>query len=247
MKNILFALAVLCFAISSCKNNEPESIPMPPATAAICEPPSYQGKMKVAVIIYDGVEVVDMNGPIDVFTKANYIKDHYYVYTVAAKDTIIYTENCNTAIIPRYTFKNCPSPDIVILPGVANAEKILADSSFNNAIVPWIKEMAADPEKDIMSVCTGGVLLGKTGLLDNKTATTHYLALDLMKTLYPKVNVVGGVRFVDAGKIITTAGITSGIDGALHLVEKYEGKVTADSVAHLLVYNRDCPMRGPSN
>jgi transcriptional regulator GlxA family with amidase domain len=251
MKNFLFALSVLCIAFTSCQPADTKQPATEPAQAndkTPCDSVDYSKRTKVAVIIYDGVEVVDMNGPIDVFTKANYeVPGYYYVYTVAAKAGTVYTEACNTAITPRYTFNNCPSPDIVVLPGVADAQKILADPSFNNDILPWLKQMGADTNKIIMSVCTGGILLGKTGLLDGKKATTHYLALDLMKQLYPSIDTVGGVRFVDDGKIITTAGITSGIDGALHLVERINGKDVAKSAAEVMVYNRYCPMNEPSN
>ncbi len=247
MKTPLHVLYLCCilFAVSSCVQRKPEPIQPEPITASELCGPSYAGKMKIAVIIYNGVEVLDMNGPIDVFTKANYIRDHYYVYTVAAKDTMIFTENCNTAIKPRYTFANCPFPDIVVLPGAPmnTINELLADSNFNNKVLKWVKDYGADTNNKVMSVCTGGILLGKTGLLNGRTATTHYLALQDMQQLYPKVNVIGGVRFVEDANTITTAGITSGIDGALHLVEKYDGKEMADSAAHIMVYNRDCPMR----
>ncbi len=221
---------------------------MLPPTASLttrCESPSWAGKLKVAVVVYNGVEVLDVNAPIDVFTKAGYIRDHYYIYTVAAKDTFVFTEHCNTILLPRYTFKNCPSPDIVVVPGCDpdRLDELLKDTAFNNRVLAWVKQMGENHEKEIIAVCTGGMLLAKTGLLDNKTATTHYMALEAMQHDFPKVRVVSGVRFTDTLNLVTTGGVTSGLDGALHLIEKYEGKAVADSVANILVYNRNCPMR----
>jgi transcriptional regulator GlxA family with amidase domain len=244
-------LLLLCALVCSCKTKGSSDTTTPPILSkpVKCESPNWAGKLKVAVVIYNGVEVVDMNGPIDVFTKTNYIRNHYFVYTVAAKDTLVYTENCYTALMPRYTIYNCPSPDIVVLPGCPPAvlDNLLGNAAFDSTVLNWVKALGADKEKVVMAVCTGGILLAKTGLLDGKEATTHYLALAQMKSLFPKVNVIGGVRYADTLNLITTAGITSGIDGALHLVEKYEGKEIADSVAHILVYNRQCPMRGAAN
>lgn len=245
MKYFIFLTFLLSIAICSCKSgNEDKLEYIPPTTkpAAYCEVPNYDGKMKVAVIIYNGVEVVDMNGPIDVFTKANYVKNHYYIYTVAATEDMVYTENNTTAIKPCYSLDKAPSPDIVVLPGCNNVSDVLKDTTFRNHILPWVKKMGSDPEKDVMGVCTGAILLAETGLLEYRKATTHYLALATLRK-YPHIDVKEGVRFVDTLNLVTTAGITSGMDGALHLVEKYDGKVIADSAAHIMVYNRTCPMR----
>lgn len=251
MRYLVCLSAFACLLLASCKNEQQKQAPERPATSRpiLCESTNYAGKKKVAIVIYDGVEVVDMNGPIDVFIKTNRLSDHYYVYTVAAKDTLVYSEKCATAILPKYTIYNCPTPDIVVLPGCPPdvVDELLQDTTFNSTVLNWIKKLGADSSREIMSVCTGGILLGKTGLLDYRQATTHYLALQEMQQLYPKIKVIGGVRFADDKNTISTAGITSGIDGALHLVEKYEGKTIADSVAHIMVYNRSCPMRDPSN
>ncbi|MBN9298846.1 MAG: DJ-1/PfpI family protein [Filimonas sp.] len=251
MRYLLTWLSFGCLLFASCngKQQQPTGRDTTASRPILCESTNYTGKVKIAIVIYDGVEVVDMNGPIDVFTKTNRIADHYYVYTVAAKDTLIYSEKCATALLPKYTIYNCPTPDIVVLPGCPPdvVSQLLSDSTFSQTILTWIKKLGTDTTKEIMSVCTGGILLGKTGLLDYRQATTHYLALQEMQQMYPKIKVIGGVRFVDDKNTISTAGITSGIDGALHIVEKYEGKTVADSVAHIMVYNRSCPMRDPSN
>ena len=247
MKYLCTSFCLAYLFLISCDNKGAEvKTDDKPNKAFICRGADYVGKLKVAVVIYNGIEVVDMSGPIDVFTKTNRIHDRYYVYTVAATDSIVYTEKCTLSLIPQYSIRDCPQPDIVVLPGCPPdvEEALLADTTFANTVLAWIKKLGGDSSIEVMSVCTGGVLLGKTGLLDGRTATTHYLALEQMQQLYPKIHVVGGVRFVDDKNTISTAGITSGIDGALHLIEKNEGKVVADSVAHIMVYNRDCPMRG---
>lgn len=246
-KTFIFSLFIsfcLLLGFYSCKK-KPAQIPVDLKQQTVLCGPDYVGKMKVAVVVYNGVEVVDMNGPIDVFTKTNRIRNHYYVYTVAADDTLVQSEQCAVAIKPRYNLRNCPRPDIVIIPGCPPdvVTQLLADTAFGRKVLGWVTELGKDPEKEIMAVCTGVLLLGKTGLLDGRKATTHYLALDELAQLYPAVQVVRNVRFAEDRNTVTTAGITSGIDGALHLVEKYEGKAVADSVAHIMVYNRSCPMR----
>jgi transcriptional regulator GlxA family with amidase domain len=250
MRNIFYLLLLACSTLYSCKTNDEERIkhiPPPSFPPNLCTSPDYVGKMKVAVIVYNGVEVVDMNGPIDVFTKANYVHNHYYIYTVAATPEMVYTENGTTCVKPCYSFATAPSPDIVVLPGCNNVSAMLEDTTFRTSILPWVTKMGSNPEKDVMGVCTGAILLAETGLLANKKATTHYLALEILRTRNPTIDVKENVRFVDTLNFVTTAGITSGIDGALHLVEKYDGKVVADSAAHIMVYNRNCPMREPAN
>ncbi|PZF73708.1 DJ-1/PfpI family protein [Taibaiella soli] len=250
MKNTLSVLLLCAMALMACNGNSDQANAKDPSAGkrTPCDTASYEGKKRVAIIIYDGVEVVDMNGPIDVFLKTNYVVDKYYVYTVAADRSTVYTEDCVTAIQPRFTFDDCPKPDVVVLPGAPmnTIEGLLKDSTFSRTALNWVKKQATDSSVKIMSVCTGGILLGKTGLLNGKTATTHYLALSDMQQMYPQVNVVGGVRYVPAGNIVTTAGITSGIDGALYLVTQFEGQTVADSVAHIMVYNPTCPMRAPN-
>lgn len=192
-------------------------------------------QINVAVLVYNGVEPIDMNGPIDVFLKANaYNNNRYQVYTVAATMDTIGGESKIVTMTPQYDISNCPDPDLIVIPGIINEE-------VDTALISWIKEMG-DKGKTVMSVCIGLYILAQTGLLSGKHATTHYLAINSVHTQYPDIKLVKNVRFVEDGNIVSTGGITSGIDGALHMVEKYDGAVVAQQTADVMVYNRDTPL-----
>jgi transcriptional regulator GlxA family with amidase domain len=191
--------------------------------------------IKVAVLTYNGVEVVDMNGPIDVFLKANRYNDNKYeVYTVAATMDPIHSECEVVTITPRYDIYNCPEPDLIVIPGIIKLE-------VDPAMIGWIKQMG-DKGKKIMSVCIGLYTLAKTGLLSGRRATTHYLAMNAMHEQYPDIHLVKNVRVVKDGNFISTGGITSGIDGALYIVAENDGEVIAQQTADVLIYNRDAPL-----
>ncbi|MCW3110171.1 MAG: transcriptional regulator, AraC family [Segetibacter sp.] len=196
--------------------------------------------MNVAVIIYKGIELVDMNGPIDVFLHANsFNNSRYHVYTVAASPAAIHSEWKVVTITPEYTLDNCPDPDIIVVPGTLNDKG--SPNVADTVIVNWVKQMA-DSKKIILSVCIGLYTLAKSGILSCRKATTHYLSINYIHTNYPDIDLVKNVRFVEDGNIISTGGITSGIDGALHLIEKYDGATVAQQVADIMVYNRSSPL-----
>jgi transcriptional regulator GlxA family with amidase domain len=180
--------------------------------------------MNIAILIYNAVELVDMNGPVDVFLHANrHNNGRYNVYTVAETDAIVMSEGNVVSINPAYTIHNCPQPDLVVIPG------LISDTyEASDAIVDWVR--------------VGIYTLAKTGLLNGKNATTHYLSVKDIEDKYPAIRMVRNVRFVEDGNYITTGGITSGIDGALHLVEKYDNPVVAQQVADIMIYNRDTPL-----
>ena len=202
---------------------------------------SKKKKMNVAILTYPDVEMVDMNGPLDTFVKANRYTDSFYnVYTVAETSDAIKSELGVVTITPSYSINNCPNPDIVVIPGAVDAEG--SHELGSPALVNWIKKQGENKSTVIMSVCIGAYILAQTGLLDGKKATTHYMALEDMQKEYPKTTFIKNVRFVEDGNIVTAGGITSGIDGALHLIEKFNGPAIAQHVADIMVYNRDAPL-----
>lgn len=200
--------------------------------------------VNVAVLIYPGVELIDMNGPVDVFLKANrFIQKKYEVFTVSEVAEDVESEGSAVLIKPEYTLSNCPQPDVIVIPGQImppGSSTTFGESS--DALIAWIQDQAKHPGITIMSVCVGAYILAKTGLLDNKKATTHYQAIGRIQELYPIIEFIKNVRFVPDGNIITTGGVTSGIDGALYLVEKMDGAHIASRVADTLVYNREAPL-----
>jgi transcriptional regulator GlxA family with amidase domain len=171
----------------------------------------------VAILIFDGVELLDFTGPAEVFAVAGEGK-LFRVFTVAEKADPIRTMGGIT-VKPEFALKDAPKADILVIPGggMRNVGKPGRD---------WIRRAAKDAEVT-MSVCMGAFLLADAGLLDGVEATTHHWGIDDLKKSAPNCKVVKDRRFVDAGKVLTTAGVTAGIDGALHLVERFHGKDAA--------------------
>ncbi len=183
-------------------------------------------RKKVAILIFPGVQIVDYTGPYEVLGQAG-----YEVFTVAASAEPI-TTNMGMTVTPAYTFQNAPKPDVIVLPGGAVDDEI--DKS--HPAIRWILETS--PQTDYtLSVCNGAFWLANAGLLEGKEATTYYGLIELLREKFPNVTVVNNKRYCDNGRIITTAGLSSGIDGALHVVEKLDGLAKAKSVAYNMEYN----------
>ena len=185
-----------------------------------------QQKQNVAILIFDGVQIIDYTGPYEVLGGMG--KRH--VYTVAERAEAI-TTNMGMRVIPNYTFENQPKPDIIIVPGGG------VDAHLENQkVIGWLRE-SAKGARYVMSVCNGAFFLAKAGFLDGLEATTTAGLLDKLAAMAPKTRVVRDKRFVDNGKIITTAGLSAGIDGALHLIEKLDGAGWAQMSAYGIEYD----------
>ena len=178
----------------------------------------------VAILVFDGVEIIDYSGPWEVFGQAGFT-----VHTVSEKSDPIRT-TFGQRVIPDFTLDNCPKADILLIPG-GNVDDQLASAN----VIHWIQARSQDAQH-VMSVCTGAFLLAKAGLLDGRSATTFHRSIDELARSAPKTHVVYDQRFVDNGKVITTAGLSSGIDGAFHLVAKVLGNGAAQSTALGLEY-----------
>ena len=192
--------------------------PVPARPRSAAETPKKDKAVRtVAVLIFDGVELMDFAGPAEVFIVANEGKA-FRVVTVSNSTKPIKTMG-GIAVTPDYDYKKAPKADILVVPGGGM-------SSVNKAGRAWLKK-AAKEAKIVLSVCVGALLLAEAGLLDRIEATTHSWAIAKLKAAAPKCKVVKGRRFVDSGKVVTTAGVTAGIDGALHIVERMLGKEAA--------------------
>lgn len=196
--------------------------------------------MNVAFLVYDQVEVLDLNGPLDVFVKANAVyPGSYHCYTVGKTKEPVYAEAKTMAIIPTYDLQTCPKPDMIVVPG-ANPEhimKYLQDQDFQETVLKWVKNQH-DSGTVVFTVCTGCMLLSKTGILNGHDITTHSMLLDALEQHNPESTVRRGVRYVDEGQLITTAGITAGIDAALYLIGKQNGQQTVDTIVELFEYQQ---------
>jgi transcriptional regulator GlxA family with amidase domain len=175
----------------------------------------------VAVLLFEGVELLDFAGPAEVFIVADHGKA-FRVITVAESAKPLKTMG-GVTVTPDFSYADAPRADIVVIPG-GNTKAVGKDGR------EWLKKAARDAEI-VMSVCFGAFLLADAGMLDGIEATTHHWAIDDLKTRAPKCKVVENRRFVDGGKIVTTAGVTAGIDGALHVVERLLGKDAAQWTA----------------
>lgn len=198
--------------------------------------PSPKPKANVAILIFEGVQIVDYTGPYEVLGSWS----RRSVYTVAEKATPI-TTNMGMRVVPNYTFENNPQPDILVIPGGGNSDpgpkgRGVGAQLSNETLVRWIRESAAQSQY-VMSVCNGAFLIARAGLLDGLEATTTAGMTDLLQSVTPKARIVADRRFVDNGKVMTTAGLTSGIDGALHLVAKLDGLGWAQLIAKSIEYN----------
>jgi transcriptional regulator GlxA family with amidase domain len=171
----------------------------------------------VAVLIFDGVELLDFAGPAEVFIVAGQGKA-FRVVTVAEKKGRVRTMG-GLSVLADFSCDKAPQPDVLVVPG-GDMGNLGPEGRA------WLKKSAGKAEV-VLSVCMGAFLLAEAGLLDGREATTHSWGLDRLKTAAPKCKVVRGRRFVDGGKVVTTAGVTAGIDGALHVVGRLCGKEAA--------------------
>lgn len=193
------------------------------------EKKSAEKRKQVAVLVHEGAELLDFAGPAEVFANANMGGERAFrVFTVAPSAGTVRTQQSVT-IVPEFTIANCPKPDIIVIPG-GDTDQLTNDK----AVMEWIKQASASADVTL-TVCTGAFTLANQGLLDGLGATTHFSALPALKR-NPKIKVHENVRFVDNGKIITTAGISAGIDGALHVVDRLHGRCAAEQTARYMEY-----------
>ncbi|MEK6155061.1 DJ-1/PfpI family protein [Flavobacteriaceae bacterium 3-367] len=199
--------------------------------------------VNVAIFLYNGVELLDFSGPAEVFAATAFRDEQgqyrrpFKVYTVAKNTEPILSQGF-LRVVPDYSVANAPTADIVVLPGGATG-----NSRRTPEVMEWVKN-SAKKAKIMMSVCTGAFLLGDAGLLKNKTATTWYGAIERFKNAYPETEVRENTRYVDHGNIVTTAGVSAGIDGALHIVGRWINPETARSTAEYMEYDKWVPQDG---
>jgi transcriptional regulator GlxA family with amidase domain len=187
---------------------------------------------KLAILLFNDAEVLDFCGPFEVFSVASRQTDPpaFDVFTVAEQTDAIIARN-GLSVNPDHSLADCPRPDLLLVPGGMGTRQQIN----NRPLIDWIKRTADDAEL-VMSVCTGALLLGKAGLLDGLDTTTHHVAFDLLRETVPTATVHEDRRFVDNGRIITSAGIAAGIDMSLHVVERLLGKNVAAATAKHMEY-----------
>ena len=198
-------------------------------------------RLQVAIFIFPEVEVLDFAGPFEVFSRTRLapgiesrrIEDTapFRVFTVAADPGPV-TATGGLVVVPAFDFESAPPADILVIPGGFGTRALLQ----SEATLEWIRRSAARA-RHVTSVCTGALLLAQAGLLAGRRATTHWGALDLLATLDPSITVERSHRFVEDG-IVTSAGVSAGIDMALALVRRLYGTAVAEETARYMEYSR---------
>lgn len=186
------------------------------------------GGVPVAFLLSDGAVMIDFAGPWEVFQDTQVpsrTQPTFNLYTVAESTRPI-TISAGARLIPQYDLTSAPKPKVVVVP---------AQSPPTAAVKSWLRRTAGEADV-IMSVCTGALTLAAAGLLDGHKATTHHGSFSILAMDYPEVTVERGARFVDEGAIATSAGLSAGIDLALHVVARYYGTQTARQTAYYMEY-----------
>lgn len=179
----------------------------------------------VAILMFDGVQIIDFAAPFEVFGQAG-----FEVFTVS-RDGGQITTAMNLSVNTDYDLAGAPIADIILVPG-GSVHAAMSDE----AILAWLTERSGQA-RHVLSVCTGAYILAGSGLLDGQRATTFHRALDDFAQQFPKVDTVRDQRWVDNGRIVTAAGLASGIDAALHVVARVQGVERARTVALHLEYD----------
>jgi putative intracellular protease/amidase/YHS domain-containing protein len=201
--------------------------------------PPVQGSIPVAFLVSEGAVMIDFSGPWEVFQDVMIPgrADHpFRLYTVAETTNPIRASG-GMKIVPDYTLENAPAPKVIVIP---------AQSEPSAAVLEWIRKSTKNTDVT-MSVCTGAFVLAKTGLLSGKTATTFHAAFRPFAAQFPDIHLKRGARFVEDGNLATAGGLSSGIDLALRVVERYYGREIAQKTAYDMEYQGQGWMNPDSN
>ncbi len=206
-----------------------------PLSALAAEPVPAPHVRNVAIVVYEGVEILDFAGPAEVLKSAGGNAEiggapALNVYTVA-RSTAPVTAQQFIKIVPNHSIEDAPRPDVVVIPG--GQSSALTDDP---AMRDWLMKTTEAAEVTL-TVCTGAFPLAQAGRFDGMEITTWYGAIPRLQKPAPKTAVKNGRRFVDNGKYVTTAGVSAGIDGALHLVARLFGRRVADQTARYMEYH----------
>ena len=201
--------------------------------------PPAQGSIPVAFLVSEGAVIIDFCGPWEVFQDVRIPgrkDDPFRLYTVAETSNPIHASG-GMKIIPDYTFETAPAPKVIVIP---------AQNGQSEATLEWIRKSTKNTDVT-MSVCTGAFLLAQTGLLSGKGATTFHSAFSDFAKQFPDIRLKRGARFVEDGNLASAGGLSSGIDLALRVVERYYGHEAAKNTAYEMEYQGQGWMNPDSN
>lgn len=193
--------------------------------------------VNVGIFVFPEVEVLDFAGPYEVFTTATRVSSRrnpkadapFQTFTVGT-DSAAFTARAGLPVLPEHNFSRHPPIDLLLVPG-----GLVSAELAKPAVIEWIARTASE-SIITAAVCTGAFLLAQAGLLAGKAATTHWEDLDDLQRDFPELKVIAGKRWVDMGQVITSGGISAGIDMSLHLVERLAGRELAENTARQMEY-----------
>jgi transcriptional regulator GlxA family with amidase domain len=192
---------------------------------------------RVGILVFPDVEVLDFCGPFEVFSvtrlneAARREEPSPFEVGLVAEEAAPLRTTGGMRVIPDHTLDSCPPLDVLVVPGGWGTRAEIK----NARLLDWIKTRAAQVET-LTSVCTGSMLLGQAGLLDGRHATTHWRSLPWMRESFPAVTVEEKLHVVEDGNVLTSAGISAGIDMALRVVARYYGETVARNTARNMEY-----------
>ena len=192
----------------------------------------------IGIFVFDGVEELDFAGPWEVLGAwaAAHPDDGVQVFTVAPAEAPIRAAK-GLRVIPDYSWATAPPIDVLVYPGGRGTREHLGSTD----VADWLRVVAAGADL-VTSVCTGALVLADVGLLDGRPATTHWQSLDLLRDLGDDIDVRADERFVDDGDVITAAGVSAGIDMALHLIARLHSTERAREVRRYIQYDPEPPV-----
>ena len=194
-------------------------------------------RKRVGIVLFNDIEVLDFCGPFEVLSATRLDEARRreqpspFEVLLVAQSAAAVTTTGGMQVLPHTSFDDCPPLDILLVPGGWGTRAEMK----NEAMLAFVKTRAAQVET-LTSVCTGSLILGNAGLLDGLRATTHWRSLGLMQDLFPRVTVDTESHVVEDGRVLTSAGISAGIDMALRLVVRYCGEAVARATARHMEY-----------
>jgi transcriptional regulator GlxA family with amidase domain len=194
-------------------------------------------RRKVGILVFPEVEVLDFCGPFEVFSVTRLDEERRrkdpspYEVLIISEHLSVVVATGGLKVVPDHTLADCPPLNVLVVPGGWGTRREMN----NDRLISWLSQMARQVTT-LTSVCTGSLLLGRAGLLDGKRATTHWRALDEMRVLFPAVSVIDDQHVVEEGDLLTSAGISAGIDMALRVVSRHHGDGVARATARYMEY-----------
>ena len=194
-------------------------------------------RKRVGILIFPNVEVLDFCGPYEVFSVTR-LNEERRREESSPFEVLLVDETAEPVVatgglrvIPDATLESCPPLDILVVPGGWGTRREIG----NERLLTWIAKRAKEVET-LTSVCTGAMLLGQAGLLNGRRATTHWRSLDWMRQSFPAITVEDKLHVVEDGQVLTSAGISAGIDMALRVVARYFGEAVGRATARHMEY-----------